>query len=437
MTNLRFTPGLLSSIRDFGSDLAGSQAGARSALTGAGVQPASLGGMLARNVGNLMGRDMRSPQEKQMQALQGLDPNDPASMEAMIKALSITDPERAIELAGIVRTRREKIAQDKAKQAKQTAQNDSYLSILEITREEGDLDLQRIFEIAQEADLDYSKVNDLIKLQSTQRQGTRSSTKVGTMRAADAEGNNVGQYNVTSIYDPVTNETSTINSPIGNAPSFESLPKDTKIDFISTTTGLSGFEANELKQANSKLETQLDFLKKEFETGTETAVESQEKYLAASEGLTIGNRLISALEVIETGGNLNTALKIVGDALGTTPANVGQFQVDAGALMIQKLRSFGGNPTEGERNAAAALAPRIENSKKLNKVIITAYIQEMSRRQQINEYRSRTIKDSSVPGGRRYPRPEEIIDYMKQVYAGTGFAGGTAPKYTFGDPTNG
>jgi hypothetical protein len=83
MANLRFTPGLLSSIRDFGSNLAGSQAGARSALTGAGAQPASLGGMLARNVGTMLGNDMRSPQEKIQQELAAIDPNDPQKMAKM------------------------------------------------------------------------------------------------------------------------------------------------------------------------------------------------------------------------------------------------------------------------------------------------------------------------------------------------------------------
>jgi hypothetical protein len=436
MANIRFTPGLLSQISEFGQNLTSPQTrSGQGLLTGAQQPVANLGQTFARNLGGLFGRDMRTPQEKQMQALQGLDPNDPASMDAMIKALSITDPAKAIELAGLVKTRREKIEQDKTNQAKKRAQNDSYLSILEITREEGDLDLERIFKIAQEADLDYSKVNDLIKLQSTQRQGTRSSTKVGTMKAVDAEGNEVGQYNVTSIYDPVTNETSTINSPIGNAPSFDSLPEDTKIDFISTTTGLSGFEANELRQANSKLQTKLDLLEDEFRTGTETAMKSQEKYLAASEGLTIGNRLKSALNVIETGGNFNTALKVLGDTLGTTPVDVGQFQIDAAGLMIQKLRNYGPNPTDGERKAAEAIVPRIQNSKKLNKALINQYIEEMSRRQKVNEYRARTIKDSSVPGGRRYPRPEEIVDYMKKVYEETGFAGKPKRKYEFGDPT--
>ena len=86
MANLRFSPGLLSSIRDFGSSLTQAPASQTSTLTGAGVQPASLGGMLARNVGNLMGRDMRTPQEKAQAELQGIDPKDP---NAQIKSLEV------------------------------------------------------------------------------------------------------------------------------------------------------------------------------------------------------------------------------------------------------------------------------------------------------------------------------------------------------------
>lgn len=76
MAQLRFSPGLLSSIREFGSTLTeapSAQAGARGSLTGAGAAPASLGGMLARNVGGLMGRDMRSPAEKLAEAQQGIN----------------------------------------------------------------------------------------------------------------------------------------------------------------------------------------------------------------------------------------------------------------------------------------------------------------------------------------------------------------------------
>ena len=89
MASLRFSPGLLSSIREFGSTLTDSpaQAAARSSLTGAGAAPASLGGMLARNVGGLLGRDMRTPQEKLSQALAQVDPNSPDAEEQQLAAL--------------------------------------------------------------------------------------------------------------------------------------------------------------------------------------------------------------------------------------------------------------------------------------------------------------------------------------------------------------
>ena len=75
----RFSPGLLSSIRDFGSSLTSSQVDA----TGA---PASLGGMLARNVGGLLGRDMRTTAEKAQAELRAIDPRDP---DAQLKGLEV------------------------------------------------------------------------------------------------------------------------------------------------------------------------------------------------------------------------------------------------------------------------------------------------------------------------------------------------------------
>jgi len=138
MANLRFSPGLLSSIRDFGSDLAGSQAGARSTLTGAGAQPASLGGMLARNVGNLMGRDMRSPQEKAQAELQGIDPRDP---NAQIKSLEVVakygTPSQIADALGKIQeiqAGRQAAAQDLAtKQAEAKRVEDQRLALFELS----------------------------------------------------------------------------------------------------------------------------------------------------------------------------------------------------------------------------------------------------------------------------------------------------------------
>ena len=434
MASLRFSPETLRGIRNFGADLASPSARAGGMLTGA-PQQQSLPNIFARNVGSLLGRDMRTPQERIGAVVSEQGVSSPEAIDAVIQELARTDPARAVELANTIKVRRDKLADDQAKQVKEAAQNQSYLSILEIAQEDGELDLERVVEIAREADLDYSKVSELIQRENTQRQGTRSITKVGTMNAVSPEGNILGQYNVSSIYDPQSGGApKNVNVPIGNAPAFEDLSPGTKIEFISTTTGLSGFQANDLKQANSLLNTRLENYEAEFAGSFKVAEESVDKYLAASEGLTIANRMLDTLGSIETGGSFRAAIKIMGDTFATTPANVGQFVVDAKGLMIQKLRAFGGNPTEGERRAAEELVARIENTKGLNQAIITSYKQEMERRVAINEYRSKTISDPDFPGGRRYPRPEEIIDYMKQVYQGTGFVG-TDPKFKFGAPS--
>ena len=125
MANLRFSPGLLSSIRDFGSSLTEAPASRANTLTGAGVQPASLGGMMARNVGNLMGKDMRTPQEKLQEVMsQGME--TPAQELKVLAEYAKLDPVRGIPLfqAAQKRIRGEKktqLEQDEQRSAVATA----------------------------------------------------------------------------------------------------------------------------------------------------------------------------------------------------------------------------------------------------------------------------------------------------------------------------
>jgi len=75
----RFSPEVLRSIRGFSPTSAGM-------LTGAQTPTMAAGANLARNVGTMLGRDMRTPQEKAQAELQGIDPRDP---NAQIKSLEI------------------------------------------------------------------------------------------------------------------------------------------------------------------------------------------------------------------------------------------------------------------------------------------------------------------------------------------------------------
>jgi hypothetical protein len=107
---------------------------------------------------------------------------------------------------------------------------------------------------------------------------------------------------------------------------------------------------------------------------------------AASEGIIIADKMLTALENISTGGFIPANIKLATDALGMTPTDVGQFEILAKQQMIQKLSSFGSMPTEGERRVAETLVPAIRNSKGLNAALINSYKEEMQRRAAKSEY---------------------------------------------------
>ena len=98
MANIRFTPGLLSQISEFGQNLAGPQTrSGQGLLTGAQQPVANLGQTFARNLGGLFGRDMRTPQEK----LGELVSKGTGTFQEKIQIaqeLAKTDPIRGLEL---------------------------------------------------------------------------------------------------------------------------------------------------------------------------------------------------------------------------------------------------------------------------------------------------------------------------------------------------
>lgn len=158
MANLRFSPGLLSSIRDFGSDLAGSQAGARNALTGAGAQPASLGGMLARNVGTMLGNDMRTPQEKLQAELKGVeDKTSVAGLQKQAQIFANLGTPQAIELALQLQNRAAALSKT------QTDAENLRKARVQITQTLGELGLKKERKLFTGGGLDVQDAQDVIK----------------------------------------------------------------------------------------------------------------------------------------------------------------------------------------------------------------------------------------------------------------------------------
>lgn len=142
--NLRFDPGLLTQLANFGQGPASQQGAAGASMLPSAQQfgPSGLGGMFARNLGGLLGKDMRTPQEKLQQELKQV--KDPLSPEGLLQRAQIisansTDPKSlqvAVALAAegkrlqTARTAKERAAQARTSSAEWLAENAPELSDL-------------------------------------------------------------------------------------------------------------------------------------------------------------------------------------------------------------------------------------------------------------------------------------------------------------------
>jgi hypothetical protein len=206
----------------------------------------------------------------------------------------------------------------------------------------------------------------------SEKGGDSSPSQFGaTSTFKDEKGN---LYFGTQERDPNTGNVTSKLSRIGKAP-------EKPVGRLEQV-GAYGQTASE--RAGSKVSTAVDteegklFVKRKDQATTD--------FGAASEGIIIADKMLTALENISTGGFIPANIKLATDALGMTPTDVGQFEILAKQQMIQKLSSFGSMPTEGERRVAETLVPAIRNSKGLNAALINSYKEEMQRRAAKSEY---------------------------------------------------
>ena len=105
--NIRFTPGLLTQLGSFGQGPANQQGAAGASMLPPAQQfgPSGLGGMFARNLGGLLGMDMRTPGERLSADIANVPEDDPKRLEKQITlqlqaALRAEDRPTAAKLAG-------------------------------------------------------------------------------------------------------------------------------------------------------------------------------------------------------------------------------------------------------------------------------------------------------------------------------------------------
>jgi len=283
---------------------------------------------LRRGIGAATGADTRTTAEALQEQLRGLNPENVQDQQQIVRLVSKVDPARAL--------------------AVQT-------------------------QFAEQA-----RVRDL----------EERTTRAGEFKAISSNAGSPFQFGSSKTYkdsagnlflgtqrrDPDSGEVQTKLSPVGNAPS----EPDGDIEEV----GAYGETSSEaLKREVSTAEQESSALK--FIERKDVA---RDDLRSAGESLLKSNKMLNILDTISTGGFAAVGAAAVTDALGVTPASVGEFENLAKQQMVAMLGVFGSNPTEGERRAASELVASINKTEGINRKIIENFRDEMQRRASRAQY---------------------------------------------------
>lgn len=136
-----------------------------------------------------------------------------------------------------------------------------------------------------------------------------------------------------------------------------------------------------IKEAEEKAE--IDVLKakgiKEVENFEDVRDKALQRFPAVREGLNDVNTLLEIVEELEQGGSLTAMQDRVQKVLGIQTEDAGVFNNLAKELLVNRIKAFGANPTEGERNYLEQLIPSLENTQEINTAILTRMKERLER----------------------------------------------------------
>ena len=170
-------------------------------------------------------------------------------------------------------------------------------------------------------------------------------------------------------------------TPIGNAPDFETWQRENPDKNLSPAGGAyletaAGKADRTVSTAGrvKGIENFEDFKDEEFSVFT-----------SLQETIATGKDMLAALDQLgpeRTGGFLPVTLDKVRQFVGNQDVDSGTFDIYAKQRMINDLRKFGANPTEGERAALAELQPSLLRTEKINRALIEKFMKIANRRYQ-------------------------------------------------------
>jgi len=140
----------------------------------------------------------------------------------------------------------------------------------------------------------------------------------------------------------------------------------------------------------AKAKTKLDITKaqtiKESDNFSDQRSAAAKRLPMVEETLTDVNDLLEVVEVIEQGGSLVPLMNNIERILGYEEKDPGKLRIVAKEILVGRIKSFGANPTEGERQYLEQLIPLLENSKEVNKAILERLQERLGRERAAIQY---------------------------------------------------
>ena len=372
--------GLLDRIGAFDRYKVSPTQGTSGLLTGAQQPMSPFAQQAARNIGGLLGMDMRTPQEKeqqlieqQRQRLSQLDPNDPTAMSELIKAYAVTDPARAIQLAAAERQRlaaESKTKEEKTLKGKVEEGRSLIFDVLMTADDVTTPDVRRtVADLAQGYQVPASVITSLYGAADKGRKDKEEAKK--------------GKYTEGSSYQVSDENDDTWNVQLMN-------PKEEGQDVKRIYTQIAGNELDKEGNVKTRPKGVTSLASPVGETPDEKSkrlakqkgderkvqlwVESQALARNNVEGaldtLRLADEMINLLSVgVESTGGIANAAKdfIISQFPGLTTqefVNKAMITNMAGRKVLENISALGANPSEGERDFIKSLEADMQNNPK-------------------------------------------------------------------------
>lgn len=206
------------------------------------------------------------------------------------------------------------------------------------------------------------------------------------------------EYRLTEVRDPTgQGQTRTKYEPVGHeipyAFSFEDEEGNSVENRLTEKGGAYGETAAQRTErfgTERKIQQRLDISEaqiiQESDNFSDLRSAAAQRLPVVESTLADVNDLLGIVEVIDQGGSLVPLMNTIERVLGTEETDPGKLRIIAKELLVGRIKSFGANPTEGERQYLEQLIPSLENAKGVNKALLNRLKERLGREKAAIQY---------------------------------------------------